>query len=434
MSKQKFKTINIDPRMFIGKPFTNCPKCGEKNCYGLLMVNAASYTKRCRECWHSENYTLPPLNKKVIYLDQFVISNMMKAINEKVGKKDKVDKVYLKLFEILDKMVKLQLIICPDSEFQRQESLLSFYKALKRMYEQLSHGTTFFDSQTIRRFQICEDFKNYIDTNNPGWKSVMDVDIVLHGDRNEWQSKLLVTVDSNIKQDEIESFRKSRLVTQEKFKQVYEYWQRDNKKTFAAFFKEISTGYGVGMVKNYMNSLTQYFQASLGVKTQTSENVFSFIGEESILISSLLRYLKDNTNDAENLKKIILYLQSDRFELIPFNEIYSSLWSAIAYQVSRGGRTSLPNIGMFNDIEMLSILYPYCDAIFVDNDIHSILNFGEVKNKLSKYKPKVFSLTNKEEFISYLEEITKKASKKHIEIIKNVYGEGWDTPFYEMFK
>lgn len=122
----KTKTITIDPKMFIGKPFIVCPKCKKQDSYGLLMVNPSSYTKRCKECWYSKNYLLPQLNKKVIYLDQFVISNMMKAINDQLGKKEKVDKVYLKLFEELDKAVKLQLVICPDSTYHREESLLSF--------------------------------------------------------------------------------------------------------------------------------------------------------------------------------------------------------------------------------------------------------------------------------------------------------------------
>ena len=182
-----------------------------------------------------------------------------------------------------------------------------------------------------------------------------------------------------------------------------------------------------------MNSLTQHFQARKGVKTETKQDVCTFVGEDSVLISSLLRYLPDN-NDAESFKKIITYLQSNRLESVPFNVIYSSLWAAIAYQASRGGRTTAPNIGMFNDIEMIAILYPYCDALFVDKDMHSILNFGEVKRKLSKYKTRVFSLTNKEEFLNYLEKIRKTTNKQHLRTIKDVYGENWDTPFYEMYK
>lgn len=34
--------------------------------------------RRCRDCWHKQDYHLPELRKKIIYLDQFVISNLMK--------------------------------------------------------------------------------------------------------------------------------------------------------------------------------------------------------------------------------------------------------------------------------------------------------------------------------------------------------------------
>lgn len=429
----KTQTITIDPKMFIGKPFTNCPKCKRAGSYGLLMVNPQSYTKRCRECWHSENYKLPPLNKKIIYLDQFVISNMMKTINEKLGKKEKVDKIFLELFEELDKTVKLQLIICPDSMYHRDESLLSFYKALKRMYEHISHGTTFYDSGTIRRFQLDEDFKNFIANKISNWKTLLDIDDVLQGDRNEWQSKYLISVDFEIKQSEIDSFRAIRLAGHEGIKSIFNGWQQEKSKSYSEFFKEIAASYGTAVVNRYVNSLTQYFQGTMGVRELTTEDMLSFTGEESVLISSLLRYLPDKTNDTENFKKIFSYLKSNRLGTIPFNEIYSAIWAAIAYQASRGGRTVPPNAGMFNDVEMIATLSPYCDAIFVDKDMYSLLNFGEVKKILSKYKTRIFSLTNKGDFFKYLGKIKNQTSKKHYQTIKNVYGEGWDSPFYEMY-
>lgn len=434
MPETRTKTITIDPKMFIGKPFTDCPKCKKQGTYGSLMISGGYHTKRCNECWYSQSYKLPPLDKKVIYLDQFVISNMMKAINDKLGKKQKVDKVYLKLFEVLDKMVKLQLIICPDSEFHREESLLSFYTAIKRMYEQLSYGNTFYDAATIRRFQLCEDFKSFLKTQKCDWKTSIDVDSILHGDRNEWQDRLLITVDSSIKQDEIELFRKSRLTIHENFKKVFEAWQKEKTKPYQTFFEEIASSYGTGITNRYVNSITQYFQASMGIKSLTTEDVHSFTGEESVLVSSLLRYFPDASNDAENLKTVITYLKSNRLEHIPFNEIYSSLWAAIAYQASRGGRTAVPNIGMFNDVEMVSTLLPYCDAIFVDKDMHSILNFAAVKKIASNYKTEFFSLTNIDDFFNFLKKIEGNTTQEHFQLVSSTYGEDWGTPFYEMYR
>jgi len=360
---------------------------------------------------------------------------MMKAINDKVGKKDKVNRVFLGLFEELDKMVKLQLVICPDSTFQRQESLLSFYTALKRMYEQLSHGNTFYDPATIRRFQLCEDFRSFINKKNYKWKNLLDVDDILLGDRNEWQDRLLITVNSSIKQDEIEAFRKSRLAVYENIEKIFEVWQQEKTKSYLTFFKGIASAFGTRTVSRYVDLIMMSFKGAMGVRKLTTEEMLSMtMGEESVLITSLLRYLPDSESDEEKLKRVISYLKSDRLEQVPFNEIYSILWAAIAYQASRGGRAIVPNIGMSNDIEMVSTLLPYCDAMFIDKDMYSILNFGTVKKIISKYKTKIFSLTNIDDFFNFLKKIEENTSRKHFQIVSNIYGKGWGVPFYGMYK
>lgn len=429
----KAKTITIDPKMFISKPYIRCPKCKKEDSFGVLMVNPGHFTRRCRKCWHDGTYRLPELEKKVLYLDQFVISNMMKAINAKLGKTEKVDKTYLRMFKELDELVKLQLIICPDSEFHRQESLLSFYAALKRMYEHLSHVTTFFDRHTIERFQVDDGFKSLVENKDFDWKS-LGVDNVLHGDRNEWQSRFLITIDSKIDPKEIEDFQNQRLKIHENVKSLFETWKNARGKSFNDYYKEIVPAYGNRIAKSYVESIMQYFQASLGIKTFTPEEMIPvMMGEESIIVSSLQRHLP-NEKDEEKLKRVISYLQSERTQNLPFNEIYSTLWAAIAYQAGAGGRINPPNIGMVNDIEMVSSLLPYCDAMFVDRDMDSLLNFGAVKRIVDKYNTKVFSLANKEEFFNYLSEIKEKASEKHMKCIREVYGEDWPTPYLEMFE
>jgi len=431
---KKTQIITIDPKMFINKPYIKCSSCKKENCFGVLMINPNHYTRRCLECRHDETYTLPELNKKVIYLDQFVISNMMKAINEKLGKTGKVDKTYLKMFETLDTLVKMQLIVCPDSHFQRQESLLSFYTALKRMYEHLSHGTTFYDRLTIERFQVDEGFKASIKKEDFDWKS-LGIDDVLLGDRNEWQGRFLITVNSQIKQQEINDFQSLRLKIHEQVKNLFEGWKKDKNKSFNDYFRGNLPVYGHRIVKSYIESIMQYMQVSLGIKTLTPEEMIPvMMGEESIIFSTLQRHLPAGEKDDEKLKAVISYLQSNKTHILPFNEIYSALWASIAYQAETGGRTTPPNIGMVNDIEMVSTLMPYCDAMFIDRDMHSLLNFGGVKRVITKYNTKIFSLSNKEEFFNYLTEIKNNASKNHTEIIKEIYGKDWPSPFFEMFQ
>ena len=130
---------------FIHGPYIKCPKCGE-NSFSVSIICDHHYFRRCTECYYPDpskgeknhKYLLPKLNKKVIYIDQFAISNMMKFLNPSVKSHEKVkaDIFWGKLFEQLNTLCKLQLIICPDSDMHETEPLLvPYYKSLKRIYE-----------------------------------------------------------------------------------------------------------------------------------------------------------------------------------------------------------------------------------------------------------------------------------------------------------
>src|SRR5712692_7896697 len=96
----------------------------------------------------------PPHRKKVIYIDQFAISDMMKAVDAKARAHKRVDPFWLRLFEALERVCKLQLAVCPSSPIHREESLLSgSFAPLKRMYEQLSNGAKFQPPDEIEQRQ-----------------------------------------------------------------------------------------------------------------------------------------------------------------------------------------------------------------------------------------------------------------------------------------
>src|SRR6185369_5086441 len=96
-----------------------------------------SYTRRCRSrsCWYTLESGLPALTKKVIYLDQFVFSNILKTLSTEIPghERAKVEPLWRELFESLDVLSRMQLIACPDSTEHHSESLISpFYEQLKR--------------------------------------------------------------------------------------------------------------------------------------------------------------------------------------------------------------------------------------------------------------------------------------------------------------
>lgn len=176
------------------------------------------------------------------------------------------------------------------------------------------------------------------------------------------------------------------------------------------------------------------YQRINNIEISTEEYIALAMRESNTLITNLMHYLPEKQPDEEKLKVIISYLNSHEFRKLPFNVISSSLWAAIEYQASTDGRKNPPNVGMMSDIEMVSTLLPYCNAILVDNDMRSILNFREVKKNTDIYKTKVFSLSNKNELFSYLKAIKNKASESHYKIIENVYGKDWKQPFFGMYE
>ena len=130
------KTIRIDPRDFIGGPYEDCPKCGQHE-FGVLNIHDNSYTRRCRSrsCWHTLTFGLPALKKKVIYLDQFVFSNIMKMLSAETRghERAEAEPLWRELFESLDVLCRMQLVICPDSTEHHAESLISpFYEELAK--------------------------------------------------------------------------------------------------------------------------------------------------------------------------------------------------------------------------------------------------------------------------------------------------------------
>ena len=55
----------------IAGSFHPCPRCGQMQ-LGTLSIRVNVHSRRCRHCFHNESERLPPLNKKLIYLDQTV--------------------------------------------------------------------------------------------------------------------------------------------------------------------------------------------------------------------------------------------------------------------------------------------------------------------------------------------------------------------------
>lgn len=76
---------------------------------------------------------------------------------------------------------------------------------------------------------------------------------------------------------------------------------------------------------------------------------------------------------------------------------------------------------MANDVEIISALLPYCDAMFVDNECKELLRSIPRQYKLA-FRCQVFSCNTGMEFIRYLTDLRDSVSPEHLRLVEEVYG------------
>ena len=188
----------FEAKDFISQPYKTCPKCGHKS-FGIFSIDGSSYSRRCRNCWQMESrFDLPKLRKKIIYLDQYVISNLMKLDNPALQRNDslKTNSFWQELRDLLLELRRLQLIVCPDSASHVSESRISpFNTELKKTYEALSSGITFKPFELIRSGQIGELAWAWSEGREPIFE--FDARGVLDRDPNQWSERYYFTFQDN---------------------------------------------------------------------------------------------------------------------------------------------------------------------------------------------------------------------------------------------
>jgi len=427
------ESLTIDPRIFIHPPYERCPQCRQQS-YGVLTIAKNSYSRRCRECWRTAHYGLPDLTKKIIYLDQFVISNMMKALNEAVGGHEgaALDPFWLTLFSALERVSKLQLAICPHSDGHQTESRLSpFPVELKRMYEQLSHNVGFLSVEQIAHRQVTLAAGAWLRGEQP----TLDFDParVTHGDLHGWQDRFIISVTANEPKEWTDGIRRERQQAHQSLTEVFQHFRSQPGVSFAEWLRrELDSG-GDAVIEAYRRHMAQWRQTIASGQMPGLDLVMG--GSRGAVLfrdlKSCFEYL--NLPNVEILGRVIGFLKSDGYKNVPANRISALLWASLAHQASCGGRKKPPSRGMSSDVDVISALLPYCDAMFVDKECHTFLHDLPKAYRLP-YPTRVFSLNNKQAFLDYLHDLEANADFIHLSEVRRLYGEDWPRPSLKMYK
>jgi hypothetical protein len=426
----------MNARDFIRHPFTTCPKCGAEKEFGGLMVVGDSHIRRCRSCWHTQSFPLPPLNVSVLYLDQNILSNMLRILDPSTGtsklermEKQKHFSFFNEVFRKIHRLTKLQLLVCPESPIHYEESIASGtdFKKLKRLYKLLSRGVRFFSSNEIRNMQLCQraahDLSNH---DNPAIS--LSINNVTHGDINAWQNYLQITLSQSTIDGLEESLRADKGKKYDGFAKVWERWQSEKRRTYDEWYREERLALSQILKEKCAAVFKRKLETQFGLRQIELQDILPDANEQ--LLFELLKILGSDKRDLAEFKKVWSFLESDTLDMVPHVRISSRMFAALAGRASR--LQKLPTRALFNDIDVISAYLPYCDAMFLDKEMGILLTEGPLRKFLG-FNTRIFSIAKKDEFLAFLDSIETNASSDHLEKVREVYGDSWEDPFVELF-
>ena len=422
------KTFSV--RDFIMPPYKTCPKCGHDT-FGVLTIEGDRYSRRCRDCLHMvDRFPLPNLRKKIIYLDQYVVSNLMKLENPAHQRNDKLktDTFWQELRSLLMELRRLQLIVCPDSASHVSESRISPFNAeLKKMYEHLSGGVTFSSFEEIKSRQIGELARAWSASREPHFE--FKPRDVLSEDPNQWSKRYYITFQDNpfVIPDEI---RASRAFMHATIARLFRDAWSKGKRTFLEWYDAERKGYQSNLARAAAKALCerQNMMRSFrpGVEPSLVELGTMLLSPAEALLTNvqdIMRFTCDGEprtpDESAALQKS--FSEANRIAEAPFVKLQSMMYAAIAMRAAAGQKEP-PNEGMTTDVETVAYLLPYCDAMFMDNDCRALL----LNIPLALRPPevaKVYSLNNRIEFMEYLRTTRDRLTPEHAQALMDVYGE-----------
>jgi hypothetical protein len=393
-------------------PFEKCPSCGQER-FGLLDVGEDRMVLRCADCRYSDTHSLPPLDKRVIYVDQFFFTLLFNV--ESGGRLPPGHESFaVEAHRRLKRLILLQQVVLPHSDVHHDETTV-FHSAeqLRSCYEQFGGDARFMDTREIERFQAEEFATAWLKGTAP--TSSSNVDDVLDTERNGWLPRMHIQVTANYGMF-ADGIRSSRDETHDALQRLAARWANEKppfdvllEREFRQFFER----------PQLLLEASQRMDraADNGDPMSIVDALHSPIFEETRMLQSLFR---EGGIPEERLGVAVSeFWKWQRNLELPHHRISCYLFAALGRRVVAGQKTI--GRGMMNDIRAISAYAPYVDAMFVDNECSALLAEEPLLSELD-YKARIFSLSRGEAFLQYLAEIEEATPVKVRDYAARLYG------------
>ena len=446
-ARLKQRVMKISRSDFISGPYKKCPnpKRSTEDAFGVFtpMGDSKGYSRECIRCGHTEGFGFPSIKKKIIYLDQFVISNLIKLLDKSHPShaRVKADPFWTNLFIKLELASKSQAIVCPDSFYHKDESLVGSidFKLMKRLYEHFSNGKTLYPSIIIEKNQIAHHFESWLDGKKANFEFKPE-DIAFERDLHGWAVGLRISVGGNPYPGQVEGLHKTNETTREQLKDVWTRWQNEKEVGFVGRIKEETSGLWKGLISVARQFAVRRNNAM--TRMAAGENYEMDLDDflppmSNDIIETLTRIAQTKGLQGNQIpESIVKYFGNiDSLLEIPQIRISSVMFAGWAHRAANGKKNPPKST---TDVQFISSYLPYCDALFVDKESAILLREfpkgAPSKFRLAEFNARIFSLANKEQFLDYLDQLVADIPAEQMEVLKDVEGEDYGKPYWSIIE
>ena len=221
--------------MSITPPYRECPECKKADSFGFYAnsmqdnTDPKMYTQKCSVCGHRATYFLPPLDKKIIYLDQFALSEMLKSIDPSVPRRGTLNPIWRTLFNKLEQLSRKQLLVCPKSTYHNIESLpTTFYSKFQTLIEYLSWHVSFHRPNSIKMRQVEKHARLWIQGEDDKEPAIEHCD-AFRGRINYWYRWNNLIKKGDPHPWEIAESQRRRATNEAEIASLYDGWRSESK-------------------------------------------------------------------------------------------------------------------------------------------------------------------------------------------------------------
>jgi hypothetical protein len=259
-----------------------------------------------------------------------------------------------------------QLVVCPVSSSHQFESAVSNrFEQFMLTAEYFASGCAFRDFATIRDEQLMASFlADFLGEGMPNWPSLISrVTFTDPHQRTLFPPRRILWRNSA---EDVQLLRSVRKQSYDDVAGVFQSWKAHPERSIVEWKNS-----EIGPFRNhYAEQIIKLLRNSAAPEIGTRAEVFGFVN-------------------------------SLAFSEVPFLKISSWLYATAARKATH--QVEPPSRGFLNDVEFIACLLPYCDALFVDRQCSAYLNELQSAGRLV-FDTRVFSLANKEDLLSYLDE------------------------------